>query len=405
MFYPDMGAPSSVVDRYIQILKNKYNFYVITKTYKQNSEFKHKSNIHYITSFRHRVQLWCEKNLSNNKLKIISKIIINTIGIYKLFLTQFSRPTANSWESKAYYRELENLNKNLSLDVVVSVSNTVFTQYAANKFKKKHPNIKWIQFVTDPFTENYIYYRYKLFPKLWKKFNTKDEFEFYKNSDCSLLTPELAKSIRLKYPQLVEKCFQMEFTLTDLSIVKSIKSVDSDKIKLIYAGAVYKNIRNPEYMMREISLIPEVKLDIFTNLNADRGECNEILLRNIADNISINEFVPKDRYNELIYNEYDILVNIGNISDLQTPSKMLDLLSTGKPILNFYFVRDSQFEMIERYPLGLNIHCGDSNVTMKILQFCRENKGRRLSFEEIKQLYPQNVLEHQAELFEYLIEC
>ena len=34
---------------------------------------------------------------------------------------------------------------------------------------------------------------------------------------------------------------------------------------------------------------------------------------------------------------------------------MFELLSTGLPILNFYYRKDSQFEIIEKYPLGINV--------------------------------------------------
>ena len=33
MYYPDMGAPSACIDKYVQELKDKYNFFIITKTY------------------------------------------------------------------------------------------------------------------------------------------------------------------------------------------------------------------------------------------------------------------------------------------------------------------------------------------------------------------------------------
>lgn len=403
LYYPDMGAPSSVMDRFVSLLQDRYNFYIITKTYKILDSFEHKQNITYISGFRHILSLKCERNINSGKFVLMNKLILKSIDVFKLLATQVCRPTANSWENCAYFIELERLNSQVSLDAVISVSNTCFTQFAANKFKKKHPNVRWIQFVTDPFTENYIYYRYKLFPNLWRKINFNDERRFYKNCDAAFLTPELFGTMRKKFPESSSKCYEMQFTLSDLSVYKSSSSPNTT-IKLIYAGAVYKDIRNPEFMMQVISKIKEVYLDMFTNKGANRGECDDILERNMSDNIFIHGFVPKEQYNKMICNEYDVLVNIGNISDLQTPSKMLDLLSTGRPILNFYFVEDSQYEMIERYPLGLNIRCGDKNAVNKVKDFCIKAKGKALSFNEVKSLYPKNVLDHQIEQFEKIIK-
>lgn len=404
MYYPDMGAPSSVMDRYVQFLHNKYKFYIITKTYKNKEEFEPQNDVFYISGLRHRVTLWCEKNIRQKKQsKILYTIILRAIDVYKLIATQFCHPNANSWENKAYFSELEKLHIKENLDVVVSVSNTCSTQFAANRFKKKYKHVRWVQFVTDPFSEFYVYYRYKIFPSLWKKINFNDEKEFYKNCDAAFLTPELLPAIVLKYPDFAHKCHEMQFTLTDLSEINKNQINHSNSIRLIYAGTVYKDIRNPEFMMRTIAAISDVKLDMFTNFGANHGECDEILLRNSSDNISIFDFVSKDRYNDMICNEYEILVNIGNISNLQSPSKTLDLLSTGRPILNFYFVEDCQFEMIKKYPLGLNICCGDSNAVKKVELFCHQMKGKKLNFEDVKSIYPENVLEHQVDIFERLI--
>ena len=101
----------------------------------------------------------------------------------------------------------------------------------------------------------------------------------------------------------------------------------------------------------------------------------------------------------MICNEYDVLVNIGNISDLQAPSKMLDLLSTGRPILNFYFIKDAQYHMIERYPLGMNVHCDDCYDVKLIRRFCYDMRGKRLPFEEVKKLYPEHCIEQQVRIF------
>lgn len=403
MYYPDMGAPSSVIDRYVQLFKTKYNFYIITKTYKDLSKTLLRDDVVYIDSWRHRMVLKCEQNIKANKDVWLSKLMLVGINLYKLIETQFLHPTSNAWESSAYYYQLEQLSKKVKIDVVISVSNTCFTQFAAYKFKSEHPDVRWIQFVTDPFSENHIYYRYKLFPNLWKKINMNDERKFYDKCNAAFLTPELFDVVKQKFPESAYKCYQMQFTLTDLSKYKRHTENKDDIIKLVYAGAVYKDIRNPEFMMQTIAAISNIKLDMFTNKGANRGECDSILERNVSSNISVFDFAPKDKYNDMICNEYDILVNIGNISTLQSPSKTLDLLSTGKPILNFYFVKDSQYMMIEKYPLGLNICCNEEGAVERVKLFCEKVKGRSMNYDEVKKLYPENVLASQAAVLEKLI--
>lgn len=170
-------------------------------------------------------------------------------------------------------------------------------------------------------------------------------------------------------------------------------------MKLLYAGALYKEIRNPEFMLSVLSQIKNIRLELF----CEKGECEDIIQRYLSDNIVRYSFVDKDRYDEMICNEYDILINIGNISTLQAPSKMLELLSTGLPIINFYFVKDSQYDMIEKYPLGINIGFQEEEAVDKVSKFSNRINGRVLSFEEVASLYPENSLDNQVSLLETLI--
>lgn len=403
MYYPDMGAPSAVIDKYIQGLSSDYNFYIITKSYKTLEEFERHDNVRYISGLRHNVILRCEKNIADRRNIYLNQIILFLINAYKLFATQISNPTANSWENRSYFNQLKRLNDEVGIDCVISVSNTCFCQFAAQKFKRRHPSIKWLTFITDPFAENYIYYRYKLLPKLWHKINSDREKSFYDEADHNLMCEDMYRfaSHVLHIDAGKLSCFR--FVLNDRysEIVNTDSSFSTLNIRLIYAGAVYRDIRNPEYMLEVISNIPEVNLDMYINT----GECEDILERYAKGNISRQGYAPKDRYDQMICCEYDILVNIGNISTLQTPSKTVDLLSTGKPILNFYFSKDSQYDMIERYPLGLNIQNGEDCVVDKIRNFCVSMKGRRLSFEQVERLYPENNLQKQTELLRKIIEA
>ncbi len=59
--------------------------------------------------------------------------------------------------------------------------------------------------------------------------------------------------------------------------------------------------------------------------------------------------------------EADILVNIGNKSSYQLPSKVVEYASTGKPILNIAQIEnDSSAAFLETYPNLLNLLDSDS---------------------------------------------
>lgn len=398
MYYPDMGAPSACIDKYVQALKDKYNFYIITKTYKTDIIADERYNVRYISGIMHRIILKCNKNLSVSRWVWLNKAILYMINIYKLFATQFLYPTAGSWEIKEYYKELKKLSEEIEISAAIAVSNTFFPQFAVSKLKDTHQNFRYISFIYDPFSENYVYYQYKLFQKWWKQKNKKNEELIYQTADAILFSEEMYHFAVNTFRFNLDKAHCIPFTLNVIG--KKMPLVEKTSfVKLIYAGAFYEEIRNPEFMLSVMSQLPDSRLDLFV----DRGECENIISKYISNAITRNYFVDRNRYEEMISNEYDILVNIGNVSTLQAPSKLLELLSTGRPILNFYFVKDNQYLMIERYPLGLNIGNNEKNAVEKIVEFCHKMKGRILSFEEVASLYPENSIDTQVKLLETLI--
>lgn len=404
MYYPDMGAPSACIDKYVQRLKEDYNFHIITKTDETGFAESEEYDIRYIKGRLHSIRKWCFNNIKHNKQKLLSRFVLLCVNLIKFIQTQFSFPTAQEWETNAYLQELENLHQEYSLCAIIAVSNTFVTQLATLKFKKKYPDVKWIAFITDPYSESYIYYRYKLFRKFWKNLNLRKEQEIYDKCDYALFTPEMYKYIPTAFNIDNKKIFKIEFIL-DRNVRKSNNDahsrIDSDECRLIYAGLFYKAIRNPEFALSVLSNINHISVDMFVG----KGECEEILDKYISPRIRRFEYVEYSRYLQMINSEYDILINVGNNATLQAPSKMLELLSTGKPIINFYHTKDSQFDMIERYPLGINIGKEDKESIKKIDEFCRSMKGKQLTFDEVEKIYPDNNLEKQVEQLRNLIEA
>ena len=401
MCFPVMGAPSACIDKYVQILKDEFDFHIITR----NDElYRHKCetlDISYFSSRIHELRKRFEHNLKIGHRKIRSKIFLSMINLYKLIQTQCRFPSAQYWEIDGYLRALEELNNEVGLDVVIPVSNNFVTQIAALKFRKNYPEVKWIAFITDPYAENYIYYKYKLYKNYWKRRNFRKEQEIYSKMDYGMFTTEMFRYVPKVFKIKPEKIYKIDFALSDFKPDKSMKEVTrSNKVcRLIYAGMFYKEIRNPEFALKTLSQIPDISFDLFVG----KGECEDILSKYIQPNFNRSEYVDRQRYLEMIFNEYDILVNVGNNATLQAPSKMLELISTGKPIINFYHSKDSQFDMIEKYPLGLNVGKEDIDPVAKVIEFCKKNKGDSVSFDEVSAIFQENNLEYQVDILRRLI--
>ena len=59
--------------------------------------------------------------------------------------------------------------------------------------------------------------------------------------------------------------------------------------------------------------------------------------------------------------------------------------------------------MIEKYPLGLNIEFDELNAVEKVKDFCIRMKGKRLTFEEVERIYPENTITTQLALLEDIL--
>ena len=403
-YYPQMTPVSAVVDKYIQRMKGVYNFHVICTSYgeetpPQNDPFVH---IYPISTYMSRLRGKYEKKYSSNHNNLFYKFVIALFRARSAFwlMKSYSAPTV--WEYEESYKQLLELSRKITIDVVVSVSGSLFHAHlAAKKYKANHPNVKWITFITDPITfldSNFFVFNSK--KKMKKSYQT--ELSIYNAADYNILFGDTYYDVIDKFNQPQNKTFHFNLTLDNIR--KEIrlydhKPIENTDTKIIYAGKFYRKIRNPDYMLSVMSQIVNIKFDLFVSSH----ECLESVIKSTSDTITVHDSVGTSCYKEMICYKYDILLNVGNKCTNQMPSKMLEYLSTGRPIINFYYNKDSQYDMIEKYPLGLNIGRDDNNAILKVQTFCNEMKGKQLDYEEVEAIFPECIMDKQVDIFKSLI--
>lgn len=401
-YYPDMSATSACMDKYIQQLKYKHSIDIVSPISRNHFEPLNDPNLklHYISNWAWKIRVWSKDNIRSGRYVLLSKLINNAFRLNTFLFSSLYYPDSMSWEIDKFYLELENILKRKQIDVVITVVNPINSAFAGLKFKKEHPEVKWITYFTDPFTFQPSKYRYVLLKKMRKKRNYINEKAIYDAADINLFTEELYHMAIHKFNQPSNKTYKIKYVLNRIDTpLNSCLDNNNSRTRLIYAGMLFKDRRNPRFMLSVLSKIEWLILDMYIPY----CNCDSIISQYLSNSIKRYSAVSRERYNEMISEEYDILVNIGNNFSLQIPSKLYELLSTGKPILNFYQVKDSQYDMIEKYPLGLNIEFDELNAVEKVKDFCARIKGKRLTFEEVERIYPENTLANQLALFENLI--
>lgn len=182
-----------------------------------------------------------------------------------------------------------------------------------------------------------------------------------------------------------------------------IEDVSRDQLLMIYSGHLSKDYRPPFQLIeliKRISNHTRLKCLFFS-----RGDCEETLRQ---AEIETNGVIRRMGYvsQEILsvyMNRADFLLDIGNRlsgEDYSLPSKVIDYMSMGKPIIHMNGVNDSAIEYLEKYGLALNVpeEFNDIYVEKNVMSFIKESRGKKQDFSEVAKRFPQNTPGYTADL-------
>ena len=171
------------------------------------------------------------------------------------------------------------------------------------------------------------------------------------------------------------------------------------KIKLLFTGWLYSDIRSPKYFLDLASHLDERFQITFMGRECENLK-EQFSFKSKTKIISL----PQQPYETAIkaMKGADILINIGNSVPVHMPSKTLEYINTGKPIVNFYKFEDCPtLYYTKRYPLALNLYEEDKNVekaTDQFIQFCEENINKTVNRDYIVNEYKDCTPEYIAKM-------
>lgn len=179
------------------------------------------------------------------------------------------------------------------------------------------------------------------------------------------------------------------FPMIDRPPMKSILKKEDEKIDLLFCGWLYSDIRSPGFFLKIVSYMDDRFRITFMGKDCDK--IRDMVKEKIRAEIIT---VPQQTYEVALQAiaDADILINIGNSVPVHMPSKTLEYINAGKPIINFYKMPDCPtLYYTERYPLCLNVYEGTgediSAVANKIIDYCLSSKGKTVERAEILRRY------------------
>ena len=317
-----------------------------------------------------------ESNDSTNNLfkKNIYKILKK---IYRFLFKTFSWPDYAMFWAVTIFRNRKRINDNY--DIIISVS-LPFTSHLCAYILKKRIHADWYMDIGDPFTlkinspeNNKIIYSFlnKIYERKFYKIASKIIFTHKEVAELHENKFNIDKSkIVIGYPIS---------TVNEQNLnIASNYNYKVTPIKIGYFGAFTKYVREPNNYINNI-------VNPFFEDVEHKWYVNQESKKNFASikKTSLHKFIDIVQRKEalkIMVNEIHILLSIGNLNKYQMPSKVIEYLSLGKPVLHYAEIEDDPIYNFEK--LFDNLKIINNKTTKNEIETYIENiKDRNFEFD------------------------
>jgi hypothetical protein len=276
-------------------------------------------------------------------------------------------------------------------DAVISVSNPFSSHVVAYMLLRKKSDIVWVCDYGDPFS----------FESSYPSNNQK----LYRNLNFSFEKKVIAISRKISVTNAAviikfQECFKLPRILyrvippflnvlpKDFALNNYNENFDREAINIVYSGVLYSKIRNPSFLLELILQLKDrflgkkIKMHFFGAV----GDCENIFAQyssGLDQWLFIHGSIERNLLQSYLANA-DFLVNIGNKSSFQLPSKIFEYISTNLPILNIVSSDDDlTIPILKEYNSSLTLyseHTLSKSVVEKTVDFIRSPSPINHSF-------------------------
>ena len=282
------------------------------------------------------VNLRNQSNSLDSKNRIKSIIFKLLKKVYRFVIRNFAWPDYTMFWLISVFRVRKKLN--LEYDVLITVS-LPFSSHIAGYLINKKIGKPWIMDVGDPFTLKTTAPENNSF--LYGRLNKHYEMKFYKQASKVLFTHDDARKIHIKefhinpsitaVGQPISKFREHLYEQT-----KNYNYTNND-IKFAYFGIFTHGVRTPANFINFLDKFQNYEMHWYINSDSE-----SILQKNNLNSSKhiFNSHVARDEALQLMTKAFHCLVSIGNLNPNQIPSKVIEYIATGKPVIHFAEIND-----------------------------------------------------------------
>lgn len=373
--YPNPSPTGLCAARYASLLTDKFfiEFIALSANGREEEAYYDGCLVHTISSKRIALEHRCKGVLRN---------LIHLLGASQLKLSLMGNL---GWFVDAANKKLEEINNKKKIDAILTVCSPFQAHLAGVIFNESHPDVRFCAYTVDPYASSSrvvpFFRQYEDFVKLERSISSRP--------DCLFLSEE-AINVRQDLYGGLNNCVALPYLLPEAKEVEG-NVFDQTHIHCVYAGSFYKDIRNPEYMLRVFSSLEDEGLI----LHLYSSGCDD-MVRKYADKnprIKVHGYVSQEELQK-VYVSCDILIGVGNAMNDFLPSKTYEYLSMRRPIV---FFNPSGFPnlVLESYSHSLQIS-DDTPINKAVKElstFISTERGKSVTKEELHSIYRKNTPE------------
>lgn len=264
-------------------------------------------------------------------------------------------------------REAKRLCRSRHYDGVITVSHPFTGHLVGRGLKKAFPGLTWVADMGDPFSAD------STVPSnnqtLYRGRNRRAEAAVLAECDAASVTVEGCKNIFVEdFPVVPDKIHVIP-PLLSLATDRSEGTAPFEKngsIDLVYLGVLYAAIRRPDAVLALFADLRRRMNDVRLHFIGDIQGCEDVFAGYpdlVGTSILRHDPVARSRVAATLAAS-DALINIGNDTPHQLPSKLVEYVAAGRPILNVVTSEtDTSVAFLKNYPRALTVICPDKSPT------------------------------------------
>jgi glycosyltransferase involved in cell wall biosynthesis len=280
-------------------------------------------------------------------------------GLYAATLKRLYWPDyAFHWYPAALARARALCRAN-SYDAVISVSHPFTPHLVGLALKRRMPSLRWLVDIGDPFS---LLAEIPLNnTALYHRLSRRAEAAVLRDSDAVAVTVERCRT------DLIDT---FAIDPGKISVIPPLLSLPPpagavaplfarDGTHLVFIGTLYRALRDPSALLTLFRALQRRRADLHLHFFGALNDCAPCFAGLDTHNIHRHGVVPRETIAAAM-RDADILVNIGNATPHQLPSKLVEYAAAARPILNLASRGgDTAAAFLAAYPAALTLTAGD----------------------------------------------